>query len=505
MVFLLIKTPELDDEETSTNEGKGTHNTVVPDQQRIISKDDQRLLDSGSNGSGEESNSLDERSHVSWRLGESVLERSDGSENLGETDQDVGSGLGPDVDVSWEWVVVLVNAAVGLVSTWRLLVDVDLDDHGPHHGGGTDPEPDKDLLDRGEVIAALAKGWIEEGVANRNHDDKGEWVEVVQHIGWETVKLHGGGLGGQVTNGLVVGQPPKWVPSEDGASGETSADFINPGVIERVPYWALVVWSVGWLDGIPEGTVVHVLPGAEWVDGPSALASAEEELDGLGYNRPLWWRLAVTSASPPHDGWTNEEDEGWQGEGQPETDILLSVDHAELADQSTDVDEHVEVVVNARLGDRWVDNDTLAGLESLDDQSLNWNLLDNEWRNVWLETTGSETHNDDTEDEGTHGSIWLGDNWWDGRDDQDDVTNNGDADRDTNGLVTTPVLISHIGREEWNGVNPERVEGVDGGSDSWSLSKSTGDTLLGRTSGTSSWIGACKGTRWKWLVHVVGD
>ena len=208
--------------------------------------------------------------------------------------------------------------------------------------------------------------------------------------------MHGGGLSGQVTNRLVIGQPPEWVPSEHSAGSETSAYLIYPGVIESVPSWALVVWSVGWLDGVPESAVVHVLPGAEWVDGPSALASAEEELDGLGYNRSLWWCLAVTSASPPHDGWADEEDEGWQGEGQPETDILLSVDHAELPDQSTDVDEEVEIVVNTGLSDRWVNDNTLAGLESLDDQSLNWNLLDNEWRNVGLETTGSETHDNDT-------------------------------------------------------------------------------------------------------------
>lgn len=133
-------------------------------------------------------------------------------------------------------------------------------------------------------------------------------------------------------------------------------------------------------------------------------------------------------------------------------------------------------MVNTGLGDRWVDNNTLAGLESLDDQGLNWNLLNNEWRNVWLETTGSETHDNDAEDENTHGGIWLGDDWWDGRDNQNNVTDNGDGDRDTDGLVATPVLISHVCGEEWNGVNPERVEGVDGGSDSWSLSKSTGDT-----------------------------
>lgn len=179
MVFFLIKTPELDDEKTTPNERKRTHNTVVPDQQRIISKDNQRLLDSGRNGSGEESNGLNKGSHVSWRLGESVLEGGDGCENLGKTDQDIRSGLSPDVDVGWEWVVVLVSAAVGLVPTWRALVDVHLDDGGPQHGGGTDPETDKDLLDWSEVKTVLAEGWVEDGVANWNHDDQREWVEVV--------------------------------------------------------------------------------------------------------------------------------------------------------------------------------------------------------------------------------------------------------------------------------------------------------------------------------------
>ena len=172
MVFLFIKTPELEDEETSTNERKRTHNTIVPDQQRIISKDDQRLLDSGRNCSGEESNSLDKGSHVSWCLGESILKRSDGCEDLGKTDQDIGSGLGPDVDVGRECVVVLINAAVGLVSTWRALVNVHLDDGGPQHGSGTDPETDEDLLDRSEAETSLAEGRVEEGVANWNHDDK---------------------------------------------------------------------------------------------------------------------------------------------------------------------------------------------------------------------------------------------------------------------------------------------------------------------------------------------
>ncbi len=83
----------------------------------------------------------------------------------------------------------------------------------------------------------------------------------------------------------------------------------------------------------------------------------------------------------------------------------------------------------------------------------------------------------------------------------DDGNCNGNADS----LVTTPVLISHVGTEKGNAVNPELVEGVDGIGGLWSLSKCTGDTLVGRSTGTSSWVGAWEGSIGKWLVDEVGD
>ncbi len=110
--------------------------------------------------------------------------------------------------------------------------------------------------------------------------------------------------------------------------------------------------------------------------------------------------MAIALASPPHDPWADEEDDGWKGEGQPEADVLLGVDHAQLTDQSTDVDEEIEVVVNARLSDRWVDDDTLTRWQGLDLQSLDWDLFHDERRNVWLEATGSDTHDDQSDNEG---------------------------------------------------------------------------------------------------------
>ena len=162
-------------------------------------------------------------------------------------------------------------------------------------------------------------------------------------------------------------------------------------------------------------------------------------------------------------------------------------------------------MVDAGLGNRWVNNHALTSFESLNKQRLHWNLLNNEWRNVWLETTCSETIDDDPENENTHRRISVGDHWWDGRDDEDNVTDNCDSDGDTNGLVATPVLVSHVRSEEWDGVNPERVEGVDGRGDTWTLSKSTGYTLFGIDTGNSPWFGAWKVTSWKWLIDIVGD
>ena len=184
MVFLLIKSTELDDEENSTNEGERAHDTVVPNQQRVVSEDNKRLLNSRRDSGGKQRNSLDERSHVTWSFRERILEGSNGSEDLGKTNQDVRSSLGPHVDVGWQWVVKLIQAAVGLVSTRRLAVDVHLYDGRPQHCRGTDHETDENLLDWREADAVLAESWVDDNVANRDHDDEGEWVEVVQDIGW---------------------------------------------------------------------------------------------------------------------------------------------------------------------------------------------------------------------------------------------------------------------------------------------------------------------------------
>ncbi len=175
-----------------------------------------------------------------------------------------------------------------MVTAGRQTVDVHLHAQRPHHGRGTGEETEGDLLDWGEADAVLAERWVEENIADRDEDEEGEGVEVVQDIGWEAVELHSCGLSSQIVNDLVVGQPEERVPSEDGAGGKSTTHLVDPGIVKGVPSWTLVARDSRWLDRGPECAVVHVPPGPERVDGPAALGGAEEESEGLADDGALW-------------------------------------------------------------------------------------------------------------------------------------------------------------------------------------------------------------------------
>ena len=62
----------------------------------------------------------------------------------------------------------------------------------------------------------------------------------------------------------------------------------------------------------------------------------------------------------------------------------------------------------------------------------------------------------------------------DGRDDEEDVTEERDSDSDTDGLETTPPSVGDVGTEERNDIDPESVEGTDTGGGTLTEAKSTG-------------------------------
>lgn len=217
--------------------------------------------------------------------------------------------------------------------------------------------------------------------------------------------------------------------------------------------------------------------------------------------------MLISLASPPHDKWCGQEHEGWEGKGQPETHVLLGVDHTNLANKSSNVDKEVEVVVNSALSDGWVDDNALSGWERLHDGMIEGNLFNNQRRNVWFEATRSGPHDDHAQHEDSEAGSLIGDDWRDSRDDEDDVANDGNAYGDTDRLVSTPVLVCHVGTEKRHAVYPEGVECVDAISGLGALTQCARDTLVAASTGTSIMVRARRTQRLgkrKGVVDKVG-
>lgn len=124
--------------------------------------------------------------------------------------------------------------------------------------------------------------------------------------------------------------------------------------------------------------------------------------------------MTIALATPPHDCGTDEEDNCWQCKGQPEADVFLRIHHTKLANQGANVDEEIKVVVDARLGNRRIDDNSLAAWKDFDKKSLHRNLFDNKRRDIRLEATRADAHDDYAKDERSHRSVCVGNDGWDG-------------------------------------------------------------------------------------------
>jgi hypothetical protein len=137
---------------------------------------------------------------------------------------------------------------------------------------------------------------------------------------------------------------------------------------------------------------------------------------------------------------------------------VLAVHHGELAGQSADVDEEVEVVVHARGRGRRVDNDTLSAGQRSDHHPLEVELLDNQGVDVGLEAAGANTHEDDTDGEGGQRPVGVRDNGRQAGDDEDDVANDVDQESNGDGPVAAEIAVGKPGAKQRHGVLPERVK-----------------------------------------------
>jgi len=195
-------------------------------------------VESGSDGDLELREGHYKRPHLPGSLGESVLHRRDGGQDLGDTNEDMRSNDDPNIDRS------RVGEAVGILTrgwlvimTRRLLVDELLENGGVQHCKASDEEAGVDALDRGEVDSHLPESGVDDFVEDRDENDGGDGPYVLNQVVGGSVQGHSGGDGAQITIDLGIAQPEEREPAEHLASLDSAGDFTDelvvPGDVER--------------------------------------------------------------------------------------------------------------------------------------------------------------------------------------------------------------------------------------------------------------------------------
>ena len=133
---------------------------------------------------------------------------------------------------------------------------------------------------------------------------------------------------------------------------------------------------------------------------------------------------------------------------------LLRVRHRNLSDQSADVREQVEVHVDARRRHDGVYDDALARLGVADEQLRLLVLLCDQRRYVGLQSSGTETHDDNCDDKACERAFGVLDHTGDRRDDEKAMAKNCDDERDAGGLVATLFRVGNVRGEERDNINP---------------------------------------------------
>lgn len=102
----------------------------------------------------------------------------------------------------------------------------------------------------------------------------------------------------------------------------------------------------------------------------------------------------------PYDGRADAKKDGGKHERKPESDPFLSINHSDLTNQSSDIDEQVEVMVYPALGDGRIKDDPFSGRQLADNHLRQMQLFSDERRNIAFEATSTDTHYNETNDEG---------------------------------------------------------------------------------------------------------
>ena len=155
--------------------------------------------------------------------------------------------LDPNVDGT-----LALFASVRAVAARVSFVNVVLNNSAPDHGQAPHKKATSNTLQRCEVDLHFSLPGVNEAIEDRNEDDERDGIQVGDDIVGNTIEFHGSGLRCQVVEDLVVREPVKREPQEHTASLETTADLINPCVIEIHPCGTVAVGVARWLSTVPE-------------------------------------------------------------------------------------------------------------------------------------------------------------------------------------------------------------------------------------------------------------
>jgi len=277
-----IELEESQIEQRSDNHGGDGEGPKEPGELVLDVDRDKGKVEGGREGGLELGEGHDERLHLLGSLGESVLQRCDGSEDLGNTDEDVRSRNDPNVDRGRVGETIR-----GLTLGWQVVVARGLFENellkngGIQHGKGGDEETGVDTLDGGKVDPELPETGVDEVVENWDEDDDGDGVQVLDQVVGGSVQGHAGSDGTQVTIDLGVAQPEEGEPTEDLASLEGTRDFTDELVVPGDTGGGGALFVGAGLGGIPETRLLEVCPGCDGVRGDSGAGGNLEDTDTL--------------------------------------------------------------------------------------------------------------------------------------------------------------------------------------------------------------------------------
>ena len=178
---------------------------------------------------------------------------------------------------------------------------------------------------------------------------------------------------------------------------------------------------------------------------------------------------------------------------------MLGVNHGKGTGKGSHVDQQVEIDVDASRSSSRVNNNLGSVLLDLDISLLILVLLGDEGRDVRLETARAKSHDDETDGENGDGDIGLDNDLWDGREDEDDVADDGEDIGVLDREIAAPVLVSQPGSSKRCDVGPELVEhGETSGGSLAHVQGARTDTFLEKTC-------TSLGALWKGLLDEVDE